>query len=91
MSSKLSIISWGSGGVVSQSAQFAPFSHDYVYANDTTNEWEVFNMSIRDVIEADHEASAEHACILTEAMPFSIIGSTEDVKTPDGRIVKGHE
>lgn len=24
-------------------------------------------------------------------MPFSIIGSTEDVKTPDGRVVKGRE
>ncbi len=24
-------------------------------------------------------------------MPFSIIGSTEDVKTADGRVVKGRE
>jgi cell division control protein 12 len=24
-------------------------------------------------------------------MPFSIIGSTEDVKTRDGRVVKGRE
>jgi hypothetical protein len=32
--------------VVSQSAQFAPFSHDYVYANDTTDEWEVYNTNI---------------------------------------------
>lgn len=36
----------GTGGVVSQSAQFAPFSHDYVYANDTSDEWEVFNTNI---------------------------------------------
>jgi len=36
----------GTGGVVSQSAQFAPFSHDYVFANDTTDEWEVFDTSI---------------------------------------------
>ncbi|KAF8504556.1 beta-glucan synthesis-associated [Russula emetica] len=36
----------GTGGVVSQSAQFAPFSHDYVYANDSTDEWEVFNTNI---------------------------------------------
>jgi cell division control protein 12 len=42
-------------------------------------------------IEVDDEASAEHARILAEAMPFSIIGSTEDVQTPDGRIVKGRE
>jgi len=33
----------GTGGVVSQSAQFAPFSHDYVYTNDTSDKWEVFN------------------------------------------------
>ena len=42
-------------------------------------------------IEADDEVSAEHARVLTEAMPFSIIGSTEDVTTPDGRVVKGRE
>ena len=42
-------------------------------------------------IEADDEVSAEHARVLTEAMPFSIIGSTEDVQTPDGRVVKGRE
>ena len=35
--------------------------------------------------------SAEHARVLTEAMPFSIIGSTEDVVTQDGRTVKGRE
>jgi cell division control protein 12 len=42
-------------------------------------------------VGADDEASAEHARILAEAMPFSIIASTEDVQTPDGRIVKGCE
>lgn len=42
-------------------------------------------------IEPDDEAAAEHARSLTEAMPFSIIGSTEDVQTPDGRTVKGRE
>lgn len=26
-----------------------------------------------------------------DAIPFSIIGSTEDVKTEDGRVVKGRE
>jgi septin family protein len=53
---------------------------------------------IRDVIDAqniciyqpptevDDEASAEHVRILAEAMPFSIIGSTEAVQTPDGRV-----
>ena len=42
-------------------------------------------------IDNDDEASAEHARILADAIPFSIIGSTEDVKTPDGRTVKGRE
>lgn len=42
-------------------------------------------------IDADDEVSAEHARVLSEAMPFSIIGSTEDVTTPDGRVVKGRE
>ena len=42
-------------------------------------------------IESDDEVSAEHARLLTEAMPFSIIGSTEDVVTADGRTVKGRE
>ena len=32
--------------MISQSAQFAPFSHDYVYANDTSDKWEVFSTNI---------------------------------------------
>lgn len=36
----------GDGGVISQSAQFAPFSHDYTYLNDTQQEWYVYNPSI---------------------------------------------
>lgn len=42
-------------------------------------------------IEADDEQSAELARGLINTMPFSIIGSTEDVKTADGRVVKGRE
>lgn len=58
-------------------------------------------MQIREVIQAqniriynppfDDDENAEHARNLIEAMPFSIIGSTEDVRTPDGRVVKGRE
>lgn len=33
------------GQVVSQSAQFAPFSHDYTYANDS-NSWWIYNDSL---------------------------------------------
>ncbi|KAG1901267.1 Septin-domain-containing protein [Suillus fuscotomentosus] len=42
-------------------------------------------------VENDDETAAEHARMLTDAIPFSIIGSTEDVQTPDGRLVKGRE
>ena len=31
------------GQVASQSAQFAPFTHDYIYLNDTTDEWDIFD------------------------------------------------
>jgi hypothetical protein len=34
-------------------------------------------------VEADDEASAEHVRIFAQAMPFSIIGSTEDIQPPD--------
>jgi len=69
----------------------------------TQNDLFVFKQRIREVIaaqgiriyqppvETDDETSADHARILTDAIPFSIIGSTEDVQTPDGRIVKGRE
>jgi len=68
----------------------------------TQNDLFLFKQRIRDVIqaqgiriysppvEADDEG-ADHARILTEAIPFSIIGSTEDVQTADGRVVKGRE
>lgn len=42
-------------------------------------------------VDNEDEASTEHARLLTAAMPFSIIGSTTDVVTPDGRTVKGRE
>lgn len=34
------------GGKVSQSVQFAPFDHDYVYNTATTTEFEIFNSGI---------------------------------------------
>lgn len=42
-------------------------------------------------VDAIDEASAEHARALMSSMPFSIIGSTQDVRTHDGRIVRGRE
>ncbi|KAG2036635.1 Septin-domain-containing protein [Suillus americanus] len=69
----------------------------------TQNDLFLFKQRVREVIaaqgiriyqppvETDDETSAEHARMLTDAIPFSIIGSTEDVQTPDGRLVKGRE
>ncbi|CAE6393302.1 Septin homolog spn4 [Schizosaccharomyces pombe 972h-] [Rhizoctonia solani] len=69
----------------------------------TQNDLAVFKQRIREVvaaqgirvyqppIEPDDPASAEQARTLMNAMPFSIIGSTTDVQTPDGRTVKGRE
>jgi len=67
----------------------------------TQNDLFTFKRRIREVIDAqnihiytppiDDEENAEPARNLVEAMPFSIIGSTEDVRTPDGRVVKGRE
>lgn len=42
-------------------------------------------------MEEDDEAAAQHARILTAAMPFAVIGSEKDVKTTDGRVLKGRQ
>lgn len=42
-------------------------------------------------IEEDDEHAAAHARSLMAAMPFSVIGSEKDVKTNDGRVVKGRQ
>jgi len=42
-------------------------------------------------METDDEAAAEHARAMAAIMPFSIIGSVNDVTTADGRVVKGRE
>ncbi|MCJ1237399.1 hypothetical protein MMC14_005384 [Varicellaria rhodocarpa] len=41
--------------------------------------------------EEDDESAAQHARILTAAMPFSVIGSERDVKMADGRLIKGRQ
>lgn len=42
-------------------------------------------------VEEDDDAAAQHARSLVAAMPFAVIGSEKDVKTGDGRIVKGRQ
>ncbi|GAA5866680.1 hypothetical protein JCM3774_001955 [Rhodotorula dairenensis] len=69
----------------------------------TPHDLTLFKRNIREVIqaqgiriytppvEADDEQAAEHARVLAAAMPFSIIGSTSEIATADGRTVKGRE
>ncbi|KAF9116587.1 hypothetical protein BGX27_001443 [Mortierella sp. AM989] len=42
-------------------------------------------------LESDDEASTKRNMSIMDAMPFSIIGSTDDVLTGDGRTVKGRQ
>lgn len=42
-------------------------------------------------IESEDENLQETTKSMIAAMPFSIIGSVDDVTTPDGRVVKGRE
>ncbi|BGP45021.1 Septin spn4 [Rhodotorula kratochvilovae] len=69
----------------------------------TPQDLAAFKLRIREVIaaqgiriytppvETDDEQSAEHARLLAAALPFSIIGSTTEVQTADGRTVKGRQ
>ncbi|KAL8943683.1 MAG: hypothetical protein Q9216_000882 [Gyalolechia sp. 2 TL-2023] len=42
-------------------------------------------------LEEDDEGAAQHAKSLISAMPFAVIGSEKDVKTPDGKVLKGRQ
>ncbi|KAF9931587.1 hypothetical protein BGZ65_004830 [Modicella reniformis] len=42
-------------------------------------------------LESDDEATTQRNMSIMSAMPFSIIGSTEDVITPDGHTTKGRQ
>ncbi|KAL8849571.1 MAG: hypothetical protein Q9221_005445 [Calogaya cf. arnoldii] len=42
-------------------------------------------------LEEDDEGAAQHARTLISAMPFAVIGSEKDVKTSDGRVLKGRQ
>lgn len=70
----------------------------------TPNDLVLFKQRIREVVAAqgiriyvppvdseDDPASTEHARSLADAMPFSIIGSTDDVVNKEGKTVKGRE
>jgi cell division control protein 12 len=42
-------------------------------------------------IDEEDQQAAENARHMQAVMPFSVIGSIEDVSTPDGRLVKGRQ
>ncbi len=42
-------------------------------------------------VDTEDEQSAEHARQLAALMPYSVIGSVDDVTTPDGRVVRGRQ
>lgn len=42
-------------------------------------------------LESEEESASKRNMNIMAAMPFAIIGSTEDVITPDGRRVKGRQ
>ncbi|KAL0083050.1 Septin-domain-containing protein [Phycomyces blakesleeanus] len=62
-----------------------------------------FKQNIRDVIyaqnikvyscpiESDDESTTQRNANIMAALPFAVIGSTQDILTPDGRKVKGRE
>ncbi|TIA69215.1 hypothetical protein E3P91_03728 [Wallemia ichthyophaga] len=42
-------------------------------------------------VESDDEGNQQHVQDLIDSLPFSIIGSTEDVKNGEGKLVKGRQ
>ncbi|KAL8953781.1 MAG: hypothetical protein Q9222_000398 [Ikaeria aurantiellina] len=42
-------------------------------------------------LEEDDEGAAQHARTLIAAMPFAVIGSEKDVKTAEGKVLKGRQ
>jgi len=55
--------------VISQSAQFAPFSHDYVYLNDTEDEWKVYDPSITYANNYKYVSDLQDDVLLTTLVP----------------------
>ncbi|TFY65614.1 hypothetical protein EVG20_g5481 [Dentipellis fragilis] len=71
----------GDGGVVSQSAQFAPFTHDFLYSNDTQNEWYIYNPSITTPNNYKGSAVQQAVSALTELPADIFQGSGQQFTT----------
>ncbi|EJF56767.1 beta-glucan synthesis-associated [Dichomitus squalens LYAD-421 SS1] len=69
------------GQVVSQSAQFAPFTHDYTYGNDTENEWWIYDPSITRPNDYKGSAIQQAVSALTNLPDDMFQGSGANFKT----------
>ncbi|TDL14840.1 beta-glucan synthesis-associated [Rickenella mellea] len=65
----------GPGAKVSQSAQFAPFSHDYVYDNTTATSFNIFNAAITQA-NTYHGSAVQQAVSGLTDLPPSIFNGT---------------
>ena len=59
----------GIGGIVSQSAQFAPFTHDYLYDNSTPDKHTIYNPAI--TVENTYKGSAVYVIMSSLLGSFS--------------------
>ncbi|KAI1798328.1 beta-glucan synthesis-associated [Ganoderma leucocontextum] len=69
------------GQVVSQSAQFAPFTHDYLYLNDTTDEYTIYNPLITRANDYRGSAVQQALSALTNLPDDMFQGSGANFKT----------
>ncbi|KII85737.1 glycoside hydrolase family 16 protein [Plicaturopsis crispa FD-325 SS-3] len=65
----------GDGQVVSQSAQFAPFTHDYIYLNATSDEWTVYDPTISRANTYTGSAVQQAVSGLTQVPADAFMGS----------------
>lgn len=54
------------GGIVSQSAQFAPFTHDYLFDNSTSDRYTIYNTDI--TVPNNYRGSA--VCVTLQRFRF---------------------
>ncbi|KAJ3552544.1 hypothetical protein NM688_g4097 [Phlebia brevispora] len=73
----------GMGQVVSQSAQFAPFTHDYLYGNDTTDMFDVYSPDITRP-NSYHGSAVQQAISCLTNLPDDMLQGTGQVFTTLG-------
>ncbi|EIW55856.1 beta-glucan synthesis-associated [Trametes versicolor FP-101664 SS1] len=71
----------GVGQVVSQSAQFAPFTHDYLYTNDTQDAWWIYDSSRSRANTYKGSAIQQAVSALTDLPDDMFQGSGANFKT----------